>query len=398
MRAKGWSVSELSPNTLQPAAATLWSFSTELPLTPIAPNNTPSWIIGSPPGKVMRPPFETSMPYRGFPGCDSLPSSPDPMVKKQAVFAFLMAISIEPTQASSMRMKARKLAPESTTAMHILVSRRIASLRAAAMAFSACSRSICMDCSPEWTGTRPLKHPRAAAVPGRKKAGMPRQHASQGLEAGGMGPLRARERGLFLDFPPRVVGAIHGSVATCSGQRRHRVAGKRLAAADARIFASAAGDEVRAAAHIRLRLVEIARVEGREDLVTVGVGEHAGAVNIFLRSGLDAQRLAARRHFVEHLLVLEVLGSANRLEAGDGPNARHIHVHQRPKYEMRDVRRRAFGRQVSRERRAPSEAQQHGRNKRGLGKRHGRGWRNDCAHRLSHSFLLRTHPRIGLAL
>jgi hypothetical protein len=38
MRAKGWSVRELSPNTLQPAAATLWSFSTELPLTPIAPN------------------------------------------------------------------------------------------------------------------------------------------------------------------------------------------------------------------------------------------------------------------------------------------------------------------------------------------------------------------------
>jgi hypothetical protein len=68
-----------------------------------------------------------------------------PMVKKQAVFAFLMAISIEPTQASSMRMKARKFAPESTTAMHILVSRWIASLRAAAMAFSACSRSICMD-------------------------------------------------------------------------------------------------------------------------------------------------------------------------------------------------------------------------------------------------------------
>jgi hypothetical protein len=38
-------------NTLQPAAATLWSFSTDLPLTPIAPNNTPSWMIGRIRGK-----------------------------------------------------------------------------------------------------------------------------------------------------------------------------------------------------------------------------------------------------------------------------------------------------------------------------------------------------------
>jgi hypothetical protein len=50
MRAKGWSVRELSPNTLRPAAATLWSFSTELPLTPIAPDKTPSWMIACPPG------------------------------------------------------------------------------------------------------------------------------------------------------------------------------------------------------------------------------------------------------------------------------------------------------------------------------------------------------------
>src|SRR5262245_14609292 len=42
---------------------------------------------------------------------------------------------------------------------------------------------------------------------------MPRQHASQGLEAGGMGPLRARERALFLDFPRRVVGDVHSGVA-----------------------------------------------------------------------------------------------------------------------------------------------------------------------------------------
>src|SRR5688572_20886553 len=66
------------------------------------------------------------------------------MPKKQAVFAFLMEMSIEPTQASSMRMKALRLAPESTTAMHICVLSAMAFLRAASMAFSACSKLTCM--------------------------------------------------------------------------------------------------------------------------------------------------------------------------------------------------------------------------------------------------------------
>src|SRR4026207_319378 len=102
------------------------------------------------------------------------------MVKKQAVFAFLMAMSIEPTQASSMRMKARKLAPESTMAIHILVLRLMASLRAAAMAFSADSKSICIDCSP--MGRPRNSAPKHVSRIGRsrtKKAGMLRQHANQ---------------------------------------------------------------------------------------------------------------------------------------------------------------------------------------------------------------------------
>ena len=70
------------------------------------------------------------------------------MVKKHAVFAFLMAMSIDPTQASSMRTNARKLAPESTTAMHIFVLMAMASLRAAAMAFSASAKLICMGLPP----------------------------------------------------------------------------------------------------------------------------------------------------------------------------------------------------------------------------------------------------------
>jgi len=117
---------------------------------------------------------------------------------------------------------------------------------------------------------------------------MPRQHASQGLEAAGMGPLRARERALFLDFPRRVVGDVHRGIAPSPRERRHRVAGERLAAGDASIFARAAGDDVSAAAQIRLRLSEIARVEGREDLVAIGVGEYASAVDIFLGTRIDA--------------------------------------------------------------------------------------------------------------
>src|SRR4029079_1994265 len=153
-----------------------------------------------------------------FPGCDNLPSSPDPMVKKQAVFAFLMAMSIEPTQASSMRMKARKLAPESTMAIHILVLRLMASLRAAAMAFSADSKSICMDCSPMGQpGTRPLNSYHESAVPGRKRLAC-RDNMPARSNAAGMGPLCASEGTLFLDLPRRVVGDVHRGIAPSPGR------------------------------------------------------------------------------------------------------------------------------------------------------------------------------------
>jgi hypothetical protein len=64
-----------------------------------------------------------------------------------------MAMSMEPTQASSMRIKALRLAPESTTAMHICVLSAMAFLRAAAMAFSAFSRLTCMVSPYGWSGT-----------------------------------------------------------------------------------------------------------------------------------------------------------------------------------------------------------------------------------------------------
>ena len=55
-------------------------------------------------------------------------------------------------------------------------------------------------------------------------------------------------------------------------------AGERLLAADALVLAGPAGDEVRAAAHLRLRLMEIARIERREHDIAVRVGQRAAAV------------------------------------------------------------------------------------------------------------------------
>ena len=59
----GWAGSSVRPMALAPASATAWSFSTVEPLTPMAPDITPSAsTIGIPPGKVIRPSFECSIP------------------------------------------------------------------------------------------------------------------------------------------------------------------------------------------------------------------------------------------------------------------------------------------------------------------------------------------------
>jgi hypothetical protein len=66
------------------------------------------------------------------------------MPKNTAVFAFLMAMSIEPTQASSMRTNALRFAPESTTAIHICVLSFVASFWAALIAAKALSIVTCI--------------------------------------------------------------------------------------------------------------------------------------------------------------------------------------------------------------------------------------------------------------
>lgn len=58
---------------------------------------------GQTPGKEIKAWLECSMSKSEPPGCCSLPVCPAGMPEKTDVFAFLMAISILPTQASSMR-------------------------------------------------------------------------------------------------------------------------------------------------------------------------------------------------------------------------------------------------------------------------------------------------------
>src|SRR5437764_7783290 len=128
-------------------------------------------------------------------------------------------------------------------------------------------------------------------------------------------PVQARSRFLF-DFPRRVMRDVHREIAARASRRRHGYAGKWLTPGNPLIFPGTAGDDVGATIHFRLRLIEVARIEGRENLVTVAVGQHAGAVNVFLVAGRHVQRRAMSRHLVQHLLSLHVLGSPDRLQRG----------------------------------------------------------------------------------
>src|SRR5262245_3954807 len=66
---------------------------------------------------------------------------------------------------------------------------------------------------------------------------------------------------LRFDFPRRVVRDVHGGVAAFTGERWHRITCERLFARNTRILPSTSGDEMSTATHIRLRFVDIARIE-----------------------------------------------------------------------------------------------------------------------------------------
>src|SRR5262244_3138024 len=94
---------------------------------------------------------------------------------------------------------------------------------------------------------------------------------------------------LSLYLPRRVVRDVHRSIPARASQRRHRYTGKWLTPSDPLILAGAASDDMGATVHVRLRLVGVASIKGRKNLVTVAVGQHASAVNVFLVSRRHAQ-------------------------------------------------------------------------------------------------------------
>src|SRR5262245_16628853 len=143
---------------------------------------------------------------------------------------------------------------------------------------------------------------------------------------------------LTLDLPCRIVRDIKRGIATGTGQRRHGLAGEWLFPGHSFVLAGAAHDDVGPTVHFRLRLVDIARIKGREDLVTVVIGEHAGTVDVFLVAELDVERHAACGHLVEHLLSLHVLRGPHRLQHRGLAKARIVQAQQRPEDEMRHVR------------------------------------------------------------
>ncbi len=130
---------------------------------------------------------------------------------------------------------------------------------------------------------------------------------------------------------------IHRKIAAGTSQCRHAYASKWLTASDSLVLPGTAGDDMGATIHLRLRLVEVASIKGRENLVTVAVGQHAGTVNVFLVAGRNVQRYALCRHLVEHLLSLRVLRSPDRLQRGRLTEFGNVNARQRPKNEMRHV-------------------------------------------------------------
>src|SRR6202034_3947910 len=117
-----------------PASATLWSSTPDPPLTPIAPTTSPPRLIGMPPAKIIiLPSFEAWIPKNCWPDCEFSPSDLVSILKAREVKAFFWAMSILPIHAPSMRSKATRLAPASTTAIFIMILISLAFLVAAAM-------------------------------------------------------------------------------------------------------------------------------------------------------------------------------------------------------------------------------------------------------------------------
>jgi hypothetical protein len=62
---------------------------------------------------------------------------------------------------------------------------------------------------------------------------------------------------------------VHRGITAGTGRCRHRFACKWLTPSDPRVLAAATSDDMGAAIHIRVGLVDVAGIESRENLVTI---------------------------------------------------------------------------------------------------------------------------------
>src|SRR5207244_3862193 len=69
----------------------------------------------------------------------------------------------------------------------------------------------------------------------------------------------------LFDFPRRVMRDVHRKIVAGTSQCRHCYTSKWLTPGDSLVLPGAAGDDMCATIHFRLRLVEVASIEGREN-------------------------------------------------------------------------------------------------------------------------------------
>src|SRR5262245_6850811 len=102
------------------------------------------------------------------------------------------------------------------------------------------------------------------------------------LQARAVSKTGATGEPLSLYLPRGVMRDVHRCIAARASQRRHCVASKWLAPSNSLVLAGATRDDVGATVHFWLRLVRVASIKGRENLVTIVVGQYAGPVDVFL--------------------------------------------------------------------------------------------------------------------
>src|SRR5882724_3303863 len=94
-----------------------------------------------------------------------------------------------------------------------------------------------------------------------KKARLSSRALIQWLPHGHPGSRRT-SRLLSFDFQSRIMRDVHRKIAAGTSQCRHCYTCKWLAPSDPLVLPGAAGDDMGPAIHFRLRLVEVASIEG----------------------------------------------------------------------------------------------------------------------------------------